>query len=122
MMTGTTCFFPTYPTMPHIDLVYSFIVAVGGTAMFLRGDLRPPVARNPTHLVFEGETKLLNHRVGQDIARDALDLTLRLIFGKTAVERDFEVFTLAHVLQSLVAHLIQSALDGLALGVENTLL
>ena len=69
--------------------------------------------------VFEGEAKFFDHRVGQDVARDPFNLGLGLGFAEAAVKREFEVFSLANVLQALVAHLFKRALDGLTLGIED---
>src|SRR5689334_18246077 len=73
-------------------------------------------------LVFEGETKFFDHRVGQYLPGDSLNFGLGPVPVKTAFEGQFEVFALPNLLQTLIAHLLQSALDGFALRIENALL
>src|SRR5580700_3305425 len=73
-------------------------------------------------LVFEGISILFDDRVGEDLAGDAVDLRFGFGLAEFAVERKLEIFALAHIPQSLVAHLLQRALDGLALWIQDTLL
>src|SRR5580704_4942098 len=69
IMTGTTAFLPTYPTMPHI-FFYS---------CFRRGDRLISDSEIATQgaSIFEGVTKLLDDRIGKDFARDASDFRIR---------------------------------------------
>src|SRR5579863_8101065 len=70
----------------------------------------------------ERETEFFNHWVGQNFAGDAFDLRLRLFARQSPVQRELKIFSLAHALQALVAHLLERALNGFALRIENTLL
>src|ERR1035437_4929097 len=102
MMIGTTLFLPTYPTMPHIKKTS-------------RDFPRP-------FLLGQGETELFNYGVGQHFAGDALDLGLRLFARQSSVQRQLKILPLANAFQTFVSHLLERALDGLALGVENAFL
>src|SRR5579864_9133606 len=101
MMIGTTLFFPTYPTMPHIR--------------------RPQRIPRPL-LLGQGETEFFNYGVGQHFAGDALDFRLRLIARESPVQRQLKILTLANALQAFVSHLLERAVNGFALGVENAFL
>src|ERR1700722_763399 len=72
--------------------------------------------------VREGEAEFFNDRIGQHFPRDALDLGMSLFAAKSTGERKLEVFSLAHALQPLVAHLVESSLDGFALRIEDSFL
>ena len=61
MMTSTTGFLPTYPTMPHISEFLLANVSVRGDADFLKAEIT--LITNRRGLLVEGETKLLNYRV-----------------------------------------------------------
>ncbi len=50
------------------------------------------------------------------------DFGLRLGPGESAIQGEFEILALADVLQTLVAHFLESTLDGLALRIQNALL
>src|SRR5205085_2510895 len=71
-------------------------------------------------LVFEGVAILFNDRVGQNLARNALDFRLSVGFGETAIQTDLEVLSLPNALQPLKAHFVQRALDSLALRIQDT--
>ena len=68
------------------------------------------------------EAVLLDYRIGEHFARDALDLRLCFLTADAAVERDLEELALAEVVKAALAHLFQSAVNGFALRVEHTLL
>src|ERR1700677_3910609 len=70
---------------------------------------------------FEAEGKLLDDRVGEDLAGDALDFELGpgRIGGEGVVEGELEVFSLADVGHAVVLHAAERAGDGLALGIEH---
>src|SRR5579872_1219458 len=70
----------------------------------------------------ERETEFFNDRIGEHFASDALDFGLRLFARKSSVQRQLKIFSLAHTLQALVAHLLERALTGFALGVEDAFL
>jgi len=69
--------------------------------------------------VFEGEAKLFDHRVGQDLAGDPSDFGLRFRAAQAAVEGQLKVFTLADLVQTLVTHLLKRTVDRLALRIQN---
>jgi len=66
--------------------------------------------------------EFLNDRVGEYFTGDTLDLSLRLVAGETAVERELEILALADVGDCGMAELFQRAVNGLALWVEDSLL
>src|SRR5579863_8942495 len=99
MMIGTTLFLPTYPTMPHIKTSKRFPV-----------------------WLLEGESKLFNHGIGQHFASNALHLGLRFVAREATVQRELKIFSLANAFQTLVSHLLERALNGFALGVEDAFL
>ncbi len=63
--------------------------------------------------------KFFDHRVRKNLARYPFHFGLRLVLRDAAIEGDFEILSLAYILQTLVADLFQSAVDGLALGVQH---
>jgi hypothetical protein len=73
-------------------------------------------------LFFEGEMKLFNDRVRQNIARDPLHFRVRLILGNAAVESNFEILSLPYFLQALVSDFRKRAVDSLPLRIQNALL
>lgn len=70
-------------------------------------------------LVFEGEAKLFDDGIGQDLARHALDFGFRLLAIQATVQNNLEIFTLTDILQPLVAQFVKGALNGFALGIQN---
>jgi len=68
------------------------------------------------------KTEFLNHRIGENLASNPLNLGM----GRSRIERvgqsNYKIFSLPHVLNTLVLHLPKSAVDGLALRVQNRLL
>src|SRR5229473_4079408 len=72
-------------------------------------------------LIFEGKTKLFNNWVGEDLSGHAFDFRLGFRPSQVAIQSDLKILALANVLQTLVAHLFQGALDGLTLGIQNAL-
>src|SRR5713226_8796119 len=141
MMTGTTRFLPTYPTMPHMRML---LFSAGGKPKnaFCELEVRPllskrlpdvpqPACRRRKNfaspnrgirLVFEGETKLFNHRIGQDVAGDARYFRLHLAPIQAAIEYELEIFALAYLFQPLTSHFLERALDRLSLWIQNALL
>src|SRR5581483_10997085 len=115
-MTGTTRFLPTYPTMPHIAVNSWMSEGNRNFASSRRGRDRV------SSLVFQRESVFLDDRVGQYFAGDPFHFRLGLRLGQAAVQADLEVFSLPDALQSFVAHLVQRALDRLALRIQNALL
>jgi len=73
-------------------------------------------------LLSQGKTEFFNHGVGQHFTGDSLDFRRRLFAREPAVECQLKILSLANALQSLVSHLLECALDGFALWVENALL
>src|SRR5579864_3852530 len=105
-MTGTTRFFPTYPTIPHIKTCFwaqpiGFRFGAAGS-LFLQ-----PVA------------ELFDDRVGQYLPGNSFDLSLGRRPVHPAVQSDLKKLALADVANPLVAHLLKGAVDSLALGIEN---
>src|SRR5580698_4329368 len=73
-------------------------------------------------LLGQGETELFNDGIGQHFTGDPLNFSLCLSRRESPVQSELKIFPLAHTLQTLVAHLLQRALNGLALGVEHAFL
>src|SRR5262249_51416764 len=122
MMTGTTCFFPTYPTMPHISKIRSedvlldstrptldsqWLSMIGSARRWFSFDpatgLRPSIRHflragpAPASLFLQPVTELFDDRVGQDLARNALHLCLGGGLVQASVKRDLKELALAHV-------------------------
>jgi hypothetical protein len=76
----------------------------------------------PCKLLFEGEAEFFDDRISQDFASHAPNFCFRFRPGQSAVQRQFEVLTLANLFQALVAHFLESALDRLSLRIQNALL
>lgn len=91
-------------------------LAAGGRARRRGGS--EPKAKAMCNLVDQFEPEFLDHGIGQDVLGDALDLGFGFVFGKS-VELEDEEFPLADVLHLGVAEGGESALDGLALGIED---
>src|SRR5438477_6142600 len=100
MMTGTTRLLPTYPTIPHIGLVYEHKVfdspKLNLAAQFKgregRANNAPMIA-----LILDGITIFFDDRVGKHVARDALNFRLRLCLIQPAVQLDLEILSLAQI-------------------------
>src|SRR6516162_10197204 len=73
-------------------------------------------------LLFEGEFVFLDHRVGEDLARDPGYFRLSLGSREGGIQADLEVFALPYSVQIVVSHFLKGIVDGLALGIEHTLL
>src|SRR5215831_16117055 len=99
MITGTTLFLPTYPTMPHMT---------------------DPLRR--LDLFSEAETEFFDDGIRQNLAGNPFDFCLRLFARQNTIEGEFEIFSLPHAFQALVAHFLQRAVDGFTLRIENALL
>ena len=72
--------------------------------------------------IFQRKTKLFDNRIGKHLAGYARYLSLGFGPVKAAIERELKIFALADLLQSLVAHFLQRALDRFALRIQDTLL
>src|ERR1700683_1247972 len=72
--------------------------------------------------VCEGAVKLFHDWVGENFSGDAFDLRLRLLAVQPPLQRKFEILALADLFQTLIAHLLERALDGFALRIENAFL
>jgi len=73
-------------------------------------------------LLLDGIAEFLDHRIGEYLAGDSGNLGLGPGSVQAAIERELEELALADVVHTLVAHLAERALDGLALGIEHGLL
>src|ERR1700753_2327146 len=73
-------------------------------------------------LPLQGEAIFLNHRIRKHFPGNAIHLRLRLLAADTVVQRDFEVLALAQLVDAAVTHLLERAVNGFTLRVENTFL
>ena len=73
-------------------------------------------------LLGQREAKFFNYGIGQHFSGNALDLGLCFIAREASVQRELKILSLAHGLETLVTHLLERALNSLALGVENAFL
>jgi len=73
-------------------------------------------------LLGQREAKFFNYGIGQHFSGNALDLGLRFFARESSVQRELKILSLANALQTSVTHLLEGALDGLALGVKNAFL
>ena len=73
-------------------------------------------------LLGQREAKFFNYGIGQHFSGNALDLGLRRFARESSVQRELKILSLANALQTFVTHLLEGALDGLALGVKNAFL
>lgn len=73
-------------------------------------------------LLVQGKPELFDDGVGEHLTGDPFDFSLGLFAGESSLQRELEVLSLAYALQSFVAHFLESALNGLALGIENAFL
>jgi len=62
---------------------------------------------------------LFNHRVDQNFARNAFHFRLRFGQRQRITQRDLEVLSLSNLFNTLILHLAQSAVNGLALRVQD---
>src|SRR5262249_49398026 len=70
-------------------------------------------------LVLEPVRELLDHRVGEHFAGDALDLGLGGRLVHAAIQGELKELALANRAHALVAHLAERAMDGFALRIED---
>ena len=75
-----------------------------------------------SRLIFDCVVELFDYRIGENFARHALHFGARRIAVEAAVERELKVLALANIGHSLVTHLGQCALNGLALRIKNAFL
>jgi hypothetical protein len=66
--------------------------------------------------------KLFHDWVGENFSGDAFDLSLRLLAVQPPLQRKFEILALADLFQTFITHLLERALDGFALRIENAFL
>jgi len=71
---------------------------------------------------FEGETEFFDNRIGENFSSHALNFRFRFRPGKSAVQCELEIFALTDFLQALIAHFLESTLDGFSLRIQNALL
>lgn len=72
--------------------------------------------------IFKMKPKLFDHRIGEHVARDSLYLGMGGGSIDVVGQAKYEIFSLSHIFDSLIAHLVQRAVNGLTLRVENRLL
>jgi hypothetical protein len=73
-------------------------------------------------LLFEREAIFFDHGIGEHFSRDPLNLGLRLILCDTAIQSDFEIFSLPDVVQALIADFGERAVDRLTLRIKDAFL
>jgi hypothetical protein len=73
-------------------------------------------------LIFEREAIFFDHGIGEHFARDPLNLGSGLILGDTAFQRNFEIFSLTHVVQALVTDFGERTVDRFTLRIKDALL
>src|SRR5438067_7437159 len=105
-MTGTTRFLPTYPTIPHMQC-------------YSRISVRRLPTRTCNSLFFNRIPEFFDHWISEDFARNPANFGFCRGFVEPAIERQFEKFPLAHILQSLIAQLVERSLDGFALRIQD---
>ena len=72
-------------------------------------------------LLGQGATEFFDDGIRQDFTGNALNFGLSLFAGEVAVQSEFKILALADACETLVAHFLEGTMDGLSLGVENTL-
>src|ERR1017187_9407656 len=72
--------------------------------------------------VLEREAIILDHRISEHFAGDALDFGLGVFAGDAVVQRDLEVLALTQIVNAAIAHLLQGAVNGFALRIEHSFL
>src|SRR5579862_1261683 len=122
-MTGTTLFFPTYPTMPHMTSPHppaadSQLEKIQITRLdaAIYGPLRTPP------LLLDRIPVFFNDRIRKHFSRNTFHLSLSFLLAQAAVQGDLEILSLAHLIKPLVTHLFQCTLNGFSLRIEHTLL
>ena len=73
-------------------------------------------------LIFQGEAIFFDHGISKHFARNPRNLGLRLILGDATIQRYFEIFSLPHVVQALIADFGERAMDRLTLRIKDALL
>ena len=86
------------------------------------GDLQAHGAQVSGRLAFQLEAVLLDDGIGEHLAGDAIDLRLGVFAADAGVERDLEVLALAQIVDTAKTHLLQGAVNGLALRIEDAFL
>src|SRR5437762_2566656 len=76
----------------------------------------------PRRLLLDRVLELLDHGVAENFFRHPFHFGLRGRLVKPAIQRDLEILALAHVAHAFVTHLVERAVDGLALRIEDSLL
>jgi len=72
--------------------------------------------------IFKMKPKLFDHGIGENVASDSLYFGVGRSGIDVVGQPEHEILSLPHVFNSLVAHLVQGAVDGLTLRIENRLL
>src|SRR5437764_10183266 len=87
---------------------------------FLRwGQVTRGTTKSCSCLIFERVGKLLNHRIREHFAGNALDLCSYCFLLKIRLQRQQKVLALTDVFHAHIIHLFQSALNCFSLGIEN---
>src|SRR4051795_6855919 len=74
------------------------------------------------NLLLDRVLEFLDHRIAEYFFRHALDFGLRSGLIESAIQRDLKVLALPDLAHALVTHLVERAMDGLALRIEDGLL
>ena len=72
-----------------------------------------------TGSIFQFVSKFLDNRIGEHFAGNALHFGFDLVLLEARLQSQEKILALAYVLYSLVVHLLQRALNGLALRIKN---
>ena len=90
--------------------------------MSQKRDMGHPGLWHLVGLLFELVGELFDDRVGEHLSRNPLNFGFRCFAGQCAVEVQDEIFALADVFYALVLHLLECAVDGLSLRIEDSAL
>jgi len=63
--------------------------------------------------------KFLNHRIGEHFFGNPLDFSLGGVFVQAAIQVQFKKLALAHCVHAFIAHLLERAVNGLALRIKD---
>ena len=70
-------------------------------------------------LLLNSIREFFDHRVSENLFRDSLDLGFGAGFIQATVERDLKKLALANSVNTLITHLFERAVDGLALRIKD---
>src|SRR5882724_1870826 len=73
-------------------------------------------------LIFEGVSELFYDWIGEYVPSDSSDFGFCFRTRKPSIQRELKILALPHAFQSLITHFLESSLDRLSLGIEDTLL